>query len=148
MSQVSSDKPERPARDTPEAPSAGPLPWEQGRFFAQLFVGEGGGQGASRSLGVPKGLADHASVEAFAEQLVPRLNANLQWPLQAAFFLPRLGRVDVSARCERGAWLVELEAEDERTRLWLGSVQQRCQDRLSAGLGAPVHLSLVAPGCP
>ena len=148
MTQVPSSKPERPrpARDERE-PSAGTvLPWEQGRLFSLLFAGEskGDGQGLSHSRRASIASSDLALVEAFTEQLVPRLHAATQWPLQAAFFLPRLGRIDVSARREQGAWHVELAAEEEPTQLWLGSVRQACQDRMSASLGVPIQLSLAA----
>ncbi|TFY86929.1 flagellar hook-length control protein FliK [Pseudomonas kairouanensis] len=143
MTQVASSKTERPPRDERESGPGVVLPWEQqGRLFSQLFAGEGKREGSSRSLGAAKATADLALVEAFAEQLVPRLTTATQWPLQAAFFLPRLGRVDVSVRREQGAWHLEMAAEEERTRAWLGGLRQHCQDRLSADLGGPVHLSL------
>ena len=149
MTQVPSSKPERSRslRDERESTPGTVLPWEQGRFFSQLFSGKGDGEGFSSFLGASMTQSDQALVEAFAEQLVPRLNAVSQWPLQAAFFLPRLGRVDVSARREQGAWHVELDAEEERVRAWLGGVRQRCQDRLSTDLRQPVYLSLAASGC-
>ncbi len=149
MTQVPSSKPERSRslRDERESTPGTVVPWEQGRFFSQLFSGEGDGEGFSSSLGASMTQADQALVEAFAEQLVPRLNAVSQWPLQAAFFLPRLGRVDVSARREQGAWHAELDAEEEHTRAWLGGVRQRCQDRLSTDLRQPVYLSLAASDC-
>ena len=120
---------------------------EQGRAFSQLFNGESNGEGFGSALNTSMTHADQALVEAFAEQLVPRLNAASQWPLHAAFFLPRLGRIDVSARREQGAWHIELDAEEERTRVWLGSARQHCQDRLSRELGQPVYLSLAASDC-
>ncbi|TFY94986.1 flagellar hook-length control protein FliK [Pseudomonas nabeulensis] len=146
MTQVSSSKPERPrpARDERESTPGAVLPWEPGRFFSQLFGHEGGGEERGSSLRAPMTRSDQAQVEAFAEQLVSRLNTTTQWPLQAAFFLPRLGRVDVSVRHERGAWHVELDPEDAHARVWLGHVRQRCQDRLSADLRQPVYLSLTA----
>lgn len=146
MTQVSSSKPERPrpARDERESTPGAVMPWEPGRLFSQLFGREGGGEERGSSLGRAMAHSDQAQVEAFAEQLVSRLNTTTQWPLQAAFFLPRLGRVDVSARHERGAWHVELDPEDAHARVWLGNVRQRCQDRLSANLRQPVYLSLAA----
>lgn len=149
MTQVPSSKPERSRapRDERESTPGTVLPWEQGRFFSQLFSGKGDAEGFSGSLGGSMTHADQALIESFAEQLVPRLYVASQWPLHAAFFLPRLGRVDVSARREQGAWHVELDAEEERTRVWLGGVRQRCQDRLCADLGQPVYLSLAASDC-
>lgn len=152
MTQVPTSKPERPRpmREEREASVGSVLPWEQGRLFSQLFCsdGEGEGKGLRQTKHPSMACTDLAWVEAFAEQLVPRLNAATQWPLQAAFFLPRLGRVDVSARREQGAWHVELDAEQEGTRLWLGRVRQRCQERLSADLGRPMHLSIAESGNP
>lgn len=149
MTQVPSSKPERarPLRDERESTPGSVLPWDQGRMFAQLFTREGDGEGFGSSLSASMTHADLSLVEAFAEQLVPRLNAATQWPLQAAFFLPRLGRIDVSARREYGAWHIELDAQEERTRVWLGGMRQRCQDRLSNDLGQPVCLSLAVPDC-
>lgn len=143
MTQVASSKTERPPRDERESLPGSVVPWDQqGRLFSQLFAGDGNREGSSRSLKASTVSTDLALFEAFAEQLVPRLNTATQWPLQAAFFLPRLGRVDVCARREQGAWYVEMAAEEERTRAWLGDLRQHCQDRLSAGLGLPVQLSL------
>ncbi|KMT55289.1 type III secretion system HrpP C-terminal domain-containing protein [Pseudomonas fildesensis] len=149
MTQVPASKPERqrPSRDERESTPGTVLPWEQGRLFSQLFASEGDGEGFSRSLTRAVTYSDTAMVEAFTEQLVPRLNAAMQWPLQAAFFLPRLGRVDVSARREQDGLHLELDAEEERTREWLGGVRQRCQERLADALGLPVHLSLGESGC-
>lgn len=150
MTQVPSSKPEptRSPRDERETSTGIVLPLEQGRFFSQLFSGGGEdeGKGLRQSKGPSMASADLTLVAAFAEQLVPRLNAATQWPLQAAFFLPRLGRVDVSARREQGALHLELDAEQEETRLWLGRVRQRCQERLSVDLGLSIHLSIAESG--
>lgn len=152
MTQVPPSKSERPrpARDERETSAGIVLPWEQGRFFSQLFRGEGEGEGKGlqHSKRPSMASADQTQVEAFAEQLVPRFNTATQWPLQAAFFLPRLGRVDVSARREQGALHIELDAEREDTRLWLGRVRQHCQARLSTDLGRPIHLTIADSGSP
>ena len=152
MTQVPPSKPERPRppRDEGETSVGIVLPWEQGRLFSHLFSGEGEGEGKglSQTKRPSMACADLTQVGAFAEQLVPRLNVATQWPLQAAFFLPRLGRVDVTARREQGAWHVELDAEQEDARLWLGRVRQRCEERLSTDLGRAVHLSIAESGNP
>ena len=154
MTQVPPSKPERPRppRDEGETSVGSVLPWEQGRLFSQLFSGErereGEGKGLRQTKHPSMACTDLTQVGAFAEQLVPRLNVATQWPLQAAFFLPRLGRVDVTARREQGAWHVELDAEQEDARLWLGRVRQRCEERLSADLGRAVHLSVAESGNP
>lgn len=150
MTQVPASPPERPRplRDERESNAGLPLPWEPGRLFAQVSAEEGDAEGFSHALASPLSPGDLALIRAFAEQLVPRLNAANQWPLQATLFLPRLGRVEVTARREQGAWYVELEAEQERSRVWLAGMRQQGEDRLSADLGQPVYLSLAAPACP
>lgn len=149
MTQVPAGKPERPRplRDEREATPGLVFLWEQGRLFANLCAGEGGGEGFGSSLHARQASADTAMVEAFAEQLVPRLNAASQWPLQAVFYLPRLGRIDVNVRREMGALQIELDPEEERTRSWLGDMRQRCEDRLSAELRRPVQVSVTLSGC-
>ena len=149
MTQVPSDKLERPrpSREERDTPAGIVLPWEQSRFFSQLFIGEDEGKGLKHPPRASMKPTDSTTVDAFAEQLTVRLNTASQWPMQASFFLPRLGRVDISARREQGVLHVELDAEEERTRLWLGSARQRCQDRLSADLRQPIHLSVTASGC-
>jgi hypothetical protein len=151
MTQVSTNKPERARsrepRDEREPGVGTVLPWEQGRLFAQLFSAKGDDtSGFSSGLAQPAAHGDRALLEMFSEHLVPRLNAANQWPLHATLYLPRLGRINVSARREHGAWDIELEAEEERTSLWLAGVRQNCQDRLARALGQPVSLGLACAG--
>jgi len=150
MTKVSVNKPERARLHEPREerePGTGTIvPGELGRMFSQLFAGEDKGQGFASSMPATTAHTDAAMLEAFTEQLVPRLNAASQWPLQAAFFLPRLGRINVSARHEHGAWNIGLDAEEQRTKAWLTGVQQSCQDRLARAFGQPVDVQLIATG--
>jgi hypothetical protein len=82
-------------------------------------------------------------IAAMTEQLAPRINAAVQWPLQAVLYLPRLGRINASVRREQGAWNVELDAEEERTARWLPGVRQHLEDGLAGALSQPVKVHLV-----
>jgi hypothetical protein len=146
MTQVTPGKTERPpkSRDDREPSTGGVIQLEQGRLFFQLFTDEEDSAGFGSSLHTPA--RDRLMIEALAEQLVPRLNGVTQWPLQAVFHLPGMGRIKISAQHEIGAWSLDLEAEEERTRLWLGSVRQRCEERLGRELGGSVSLFLRVPG--
>lgn len=150
MTQVSVNKPERvrlrEPREEREPGTLAIVPGEQGRMFAQLLAGADEGQGFASSMPAATAHTDASMLEAFTEQLGARLNGASQWPLQAAFYLPRLGRINVSARHEHGAWNIGLDAEDERTHGWLASVRQGCQDRLARAFGQPVNVQLVATG--
>ena len=148
MTQVSAKKTEPPpkTRDEREPSMGGVVPWEQGRLFSQLFIGDGEDAGFGSSLPTTQSVRDRLMIEALTEQLGTRLNGATQWPLQAVFILPRMGRIKVSASRETNAWSLDLDAEEERTRLWLGGVRQRCEERLASELGVPVCLHLSAQG--
>ena len=81
-------------------------------------------------------------IEALAEQLAPRMQAALQWPLQAVLYLPRLGRINASVRREQSAWSIELEAQEDETARWLNGVRQQVEGRLTQTLGQTVSLRL------
>lgn len=119
------------------------VPWEQVRLFSGLLVSEGeqGGYAAPRLDA--KAPANLAMLQALAEQLAPRIQAGTHWPLQAVLYLPRLGRINATVRREQGAWNIELQAQEDDTVRWLGSVRQRCQHRFSEALGQPVNLHLI-----
>lgn len=150
MTCVSNKPPERPRSREPgedrERTTAGMVPWEQGRLFAQLFSSEGDGAGYGASLSGMKASADVAMIEALADQLAPRVLAGVQWPLQAVLYLPRLGRINASVRREQGAWGIDLDAEHDATARWLREVRQECQGRLTRSLGLPVSLQLPTVG--
>lgn len=148
MTQVSTNKPEprqrvREARDDREPGAGAVLPWEMGRLFSQLLSSDSQGSGYGASVPKTAVSADTVMIEAMTAQLVPRVHANSQWPLQAVIHMPRLGRLN--ARVERGpgCWSIELQAEEKSTTRWLSGVRQRCQDEMSKGLRQPVELHLV-----
>ncbi|AMN78792.1 hypothetical protein AYR47_10850 [Pseudomonas azotoformans] len=85
-------------------------------------------------------------IEALAEQLVPRLQAASQWPLQAVLYLPRLGRINASVRREQNAWSIDLDAQDDATARWLNGVRQQVEDRFTQLLGQTVSLLLPSIG--
>ena len=146
MTQVSSKPYERPRsrepREDRDSATAGVVPWEQGRLFAQLFGddAESTGYGAARSgMSAPAAVA---MIEALAEQLAPRVLVAAQWPLQATLYMPRLGRINATVRREQNAWGIDLDAEQEATARWLCGVRQQCQERFAQALDAPVSLHL------
>ncbi|QHF42932.1 hypothetical protein PspS35_03685 [Pseudomonas sp. S35] len=147
MSQIPASKPERQrsSSDDQYVTKDGPAPLEQGRLFTNfLSVSDGEERSfASASDGV-LALADTSGVDAFAEQLVPRLHATAQWPMHATFYLPRLGRINVCASRQQGAWNIELAPEEERTRAWLADVRHSVQERLASDLGPSVNVQLAA----
>ena len=147
MTQVSIKPPQRLRAQSEEREPKpdGLLSWDPARVFFRLLSDERGGAGCGASLTPLKACTDVARIEALAEQLVPRLSGATQWPLVAVLYLPRLGRINVSVRREPGGWNIELDAEQETTQRWLGSVRQQCQARLAADLGRSVCLGL--PTC-
>lgn len=150
MSQVSTKPVERPRvrepRDERESGAMNVVPWEQVRLFTQLLAAEGDGGGQGASLAGMKASTATTLVQALAEQLVPRMQAAAQWPLQATLYLPRLGRIHASVRREQGGWSVELDAELDATARWFSGVRQECQARLAGALEQPVSLHLRNPG--
>ncbi|NWE13085.1 type III secretion system HrpP C-terminal domain-containing protein [Pseudomonas yamanorum] len=147
MTQVPVNKPERPRlrepRDEREPGPGAIVPWEHGRLFAQLFGNDNEEGGYGSSLPGAPASTQAAMIAAMTEQLVPRIQAAVQWPLQAVLYLPRLGRINASVRREQGAWNVELDAEDERTARWLPGVRQHLEDGLAGALSQPVNVHLV-----
>lgn len=150
MTKVSSSPPKRPRLREPrnETPRghAPVVPWEHARVFAQMFDDSGDGAGSGASLTAIKAPMHIAMIQALTEQLVPRILGGSQWPLVAVLYLPRLGRINTTVRRERGEWNIELAAEEEPTRQWLGGVRQRFEDGLEQSLGAPVSVSLTNAG--
>ncbi|ONH54933.1 hypothetical protein SAMN04490182_6243 [Pseudomonas cedrina] len=150
MTQVSDKPAERPrlreAREDRESGTAGVVPAELTRLFAQLWTDDGDGSGAHTSLSGTKGGDSIAMIEAIAEHLAPRIQAVSQWPLQAVLYVPRLGRINARVRREQGAWSIDLEAQEDATARWLSGVRQPCEDRLAVALGQPVSLHLSTVG--
>ncbi|MCF5169116.1 type III secretion system HrpP C-terminal domain-containing protein [Pseudomonas canadensis] len=150
MTQVSDKPAERPrprdAREEREPGMAGVVPTELTRLFSQLWADDGDGSGAGTRLSGTKALGGAAMIEALAEQLAPRMQAALQWPLQAVLYLPRLGRINASVRREQSAWSIELEAQEDETARWLNGVRQQVEGRLTQTLGQTVSLRLPTVG--
>ncbi|CRM88879.1 hypothetical protein [Pseudomonas sp. 22 E 5] len=150
MTQVSDKPAERPrprdAREEREPGMAGVVPTELTRLFSQLWADDGDGSGAGTQLSGTKALGGAAMIEALAEQLAPRMQAALQWPLQAVLYLPRLGRINASVRREQSAWSIELEAQEDETARWLNGVRQQVEGRLTQTLGQTVSLRLPTVG--
>nr|WP_314533455.1 type III secretion system HrpP C-terminal domain-containing protein [uncultured Pseudomonas sp.] len=150
MTQVSDKPAERPrpreTREEREPAMAGVLPAELTRLFSQLWADEGEGSGAGPQLSGTKASGAAAMIEALAEQLVPRLQAASQWPLQAVLYLPRLGRINASVRREQNAWSIDLDAQDDATARWLNGVRQQVEDRFTQSLGQTVSLLLPSIG--
>ncbi|WP_300627585.1 type III secretion system HrpP C-terminal domain-containing protein [Pseudomonas sp.] len=152
MSQVSDKPSERSrlgdTRENREPGTAGMVPAELMRVFAQLWTDDSDGSGAQASLSGTKGSHGVAMIEALAEQLAPRMDAASQWPLQAVLYLPRLGRINARVRREHGAWGIDLEAQEHETARWLSGMRQACEDRFAMVLGQPVSLHLPTVGGP
>lgn len=150
MNQVSDKPAERPrsneSREEREPGTAGVVPAELTRLFAQFWAGDDEGAGDRGSLRETKASGGTAMIEALTEQLVPRLQATSQWPLQAVLYLPRLGRINASVRREQSSWSIDLEAQEEATARWLSGVRQQCEDRFALTLGRSVSLSLPTIG--
>lgn len=150
MTQVSTRPAERARVREPRAErepeAANVVPWEQGRFFAQLLADDDGGGGPGASLACMNAACATTLIQALTEQLLPRVLGAAQWPLQATLYLPRLGRINASVRREQGGWNIELDAEVAATARWLKGVRQQCQERLAGALGQPVNLHLPSLG--
>ena len=86
---------------------------------------------------------DAGLMRTLSEHLMPRMAWVGQWPLQFVIDLARRGRINVSARYERHAWSISLQADQYATHQWLASQQQYCQRRLARTLGHPVWVQLM-----
>ncbi|BDB17524.1 hypothetical protein cym2001_08890 [Pseudomonas sp. CYM-20-01] len=146
MTQVADKPAERPRvrehREEREPGTRGVVPAELTRLFSQLWAGDGKGSGSGTSLSGAKSSGSAVMIEALAEQLVPRLQAASQWPLQAVLYLPRLGRINASVNREQNSWSIDLDAQEEATARWLSGVRRQCEDRIALTLGQPVSLFL------
>ncbi|EJK99032.1 type III secretion protein RspP [Pseudomonas fluorescens Q2-87] len=79
-------------------------------------------------------------VEAFVDQLTPRLQATLDQQLDLLLHLPNLGRIRVAARRLGGAsgWDIGLSGESDEAQARLSSRSGRLEDALTQGLGQRV----------
>lgn len=151
MTQVSDKPAERPrlrdTREEREPGTAGVVPGELTRLFAQFWAPDDDVAGARPSRLATKTPDGAAMIGALVEQLAPRLQVASQWPLNAVLYLPRLGRINASVRREQSAWTIDLEAEEEATARWLSGIRQQCEERFAVTLGQPVSLRLPTVGC-
>lgn len=130
-------QPERPREPPAERVprGEGAITWEHGRLFARYVAG-----GGER----PKaGHADDGLFVSLSDQLALRLCDPSQSPLQAVLYLPRLGRIHLSARRELATWDIALRAEEAPTSRWLVGARAGCEDRLARALGQPVRVQVI-----
>ncbi|MCQ6256422.1 type III secretion protein [Pseudomonas sp. Q11] len=116
-----------------------------GYWFRQwVDAPRGGAQDDTAGSGSLSGLVNLSSseVEAFVDQLTPRLRATLDQQLDLLLHLPNLGRIKVSARRlgEASGWDIGLSGESADVQARLSSRSGRLEDALTQSLGQPVHL--------
>lgn len=99
---------------------------------------EGGTADASPLAGLVG--VENSEVEAFVDQLSPRLHATLDTQLDMLLHLPHLGRIQVSARRLNGGqgWDIGLSGENEAVHARLSSRACHFEDALTQSLGQPV----------
>ncbi|MET3453946.1 MULTISPECIES: type III secretion protein [Pseudomonas] len=104
----------------------------------------GGTQDDTAGTGSLAGLVNLSSseVEAFVDQLTPRLRATLDQQLDLLLHLPNLGRIKVSARRLGGAsgWDIGLTGESADAQARLSSRSGRLEEALTQSLGQPVSV--------
>ncbi|WP_448653040.1 type III secretion system HrpP C-terminal domain-containing protein [Pseudomonas fluorescens] len=118
------------------------VPWLHAHVFAQLFAKDDGHGGYVSRTPAQSAATDKLMIEALTTQLALRVQGVPQWPLLAVLYLPRLGRINASVQRQPGAWNIELQAEEQGTAQWLGTVQKNYQDRLAEALGQPVDIHI------
>lgn len=133
----------RGARLERESREQGVIAREPGRLFIHYLEGAGG---ADCRLPMAVRRTDEVLGQNLAEQLTLRLSGVSQWPLQVGLYLPRLGRINVTARRGHDAWDISLQAEEAATSTWLVGMRQGCEERLSRALGHPVGVQVVPVG--
>ncbi|WLH12490.1 type III secretion protein [Pseudomonas hefeiensis] len=116
-----------------------------GYWFRQwVDAPRGGTQDDTAGTGSLSGLVNLSSgeVEAFVDQLTPRLRATLDQQLDLLLHLPNLGRIKVSARRlgETSGWDIGLSGESADIQARLASRSGRLEDALTQSLGQPVSV--------
>ena len=114
-----------------------------GYWFRQwVDAPQGGCEDDTAGTGSLSGLVgqDSGEVEAFVDQLSPRLRATVDQQLDLLLHLPHLGRIRVSAQRLGGAsgWDIGLSGETEGARARLSSRSGRLEEALAQSLGQPV----------
>lgn len=148
MSKISEGKPERPgAREygADEEPAiGGAVPVDAMRVFARLLVNVDGVGGYVSCAPAPQLWANRLMIEALAEQLAPRIQAGMQWPLLAVLYLRGQGRIKACVQRQSGVWNIGLHAEEQHATRWLGAVSNSLQNRLSEALGQAVDVRVTS----
>ncbi|SDG76678.1 type III secretion protein [Pseudomonas thivervalensis] len=116
-----------------------------GYWFRQwVDAPQGGTQDDTAGTGSLAGQANlsNSEVEAFVDQLTPRLRATLDRQLDLLLHLPHLGRIKVSARRLGGmsGWDIGLSGESADVQARLSSRTDRLEDALAQSLGQPVSV--------
>ncbi|UVM72297.1 type III secretion system HrpP C-terminal domain-containing protein [Pseudomonas alvandae] len=114
-----------------------------GYWFRQwVDAPRGGSEDDMAGTGSLSGLVnlEGGEVEAFVDQLSPRLQATLDQQLDLLLHLPHLGRIRVTAQRLGGTsgWDIGLSGESEETRARLSSRTGRLEEALAQSLGQPV----------
>lgn len=114
-----------------------------GYWFRQwVDAPRGGSEDDTAGTGFLSGLVsqERGEVEAFVDQLSPRLRATLDQQLDLLLHLPHLGRIRVSAqrRGEASGWDIGLSGENEDVQARLSSRSGRLEEALAQNLGQPV----------
>lgn len=110
-----------------------------GYWFRQwVDAPRGGSQDDTAGAGSLSGLVslESGEVEAFVDQLTPRLHATLDQQLDLLLHLPHLGRIRVCAQRLSGAsgWDIGLSSENDEAQAWLSSRSGRLEDALTQSL--------------
>ena len=120
-----------------------------GYWFRQwVDAPDDGLQQDTAGAGSPSGLVgmDGGVVEAFVDQLTPRLRATQDMQLDLLLHLPHLGRIKVQARrMDAGpGWHIGLSGESAQVQARLSSRRSHLEDALAQSLEQPVNVQ-VAP---
>jgi hypothetical protein len=89
---------------------------------------------------------ESGEVDAFVDQLSPRLRATLDQQLDLLLHLPHLGRIRVSAQRLAGTsgWDIGLSGETAEVRARLSSRSGRLEEALGQSLGQPVTVRVAS----
>ncbi|MDO7895759.1 type III secretion protein [Pseudomonas citrulli] len=142
VSRLTRPAPRDPAPRTDGDPEAA-IGRSDGYWFRQwVDAPDGGSQQDTAGAGSLSGLVglDGGDVEAFVDQLTPRLRATQDPQLDLLLHLPHLGRIKVQARRLDGgcAWDIGLSGESEEAQARLSSRSGHLEDALAQSLGQPV----------
>ena len=118
-----------------------------GYWFRQWVEAVDGGlhqdTAGADSLSASTGL-EGSEVEAFVDQLTPRLRATQDLHLDLLLHLPQLGRIKVLARRQEAGpgWDIGLSGENEAVQARLASRRGHLEDALAQSLGQPISVQV------